>query len=381
MKQTKRMLALLLSLVLALSLLPAAALAAETEEDTITRKDFVMKLYEHPSFGLSERTSSGASAFSDLGDCTDAEKNAFGVLKDAGILTGGIIDGALVATPMKPLLRYEAVMFIWRAAGGASSGKVGDLPYRDVMDNDPFYDGINSLYAEGILTDEDMDEDGSFRPTAPVSPADVNRWLEAFIETGGTIPDAVEVDSEALAAELKTLGLFLGVDGDFELDRAPTRVEALVMLIRALGREEMALSGSWNHSFQDVPGWADSYIGYAYENGLTNGNGSDTQYGSDEDASAAMYLTFVLRALGYSDAEGDFVWSEPYALAVITGILPPTVELEDFQRGDLVVVTSAALGAKLKDSEQTLAEKLIEDGVFTQEQYSAATLIHSLIAD
>ena len=42
--------------------------------------------------------------------------------------------------------------------------------------------------------------------------------------------------AEAKAAELKELGLFRGVsDTDFDLNREPTRVEALVMLIRTLG--------------------------------------------------------------------------------------------------------------------------------------------------
>jgi len=45
-----------------------------------------------------------------------------------------------------------------------------------------------------------------------------------------------------LAEDLKELGLFKGVsDTDFALNRAPTRTEALVMLIRVLGKENEAL--------------------------------------------------------------------------------------------------------------------------------------------
>ena len=45
--------------------------------------------------------------------------------------------------------------------------------------------------------------------------------------------------AEILAEELKELGLFRAVsDTDFDLDRAPSRLEALVMLIRILGDEE-----------------------------------------------------------------------------------------------------------------------------------------------
>lgn len=65
------------------------------------------------------------------------------------------------------------------------------------------------------------------------------------------------------AAALKQLGLFKGVsETDFDLDRAPSRTEALIMLIRMLGKESEALSGSWRHPFTDVDSWADKYIGY-----------------------------------------------------------------------------------------------------------------------
>ena len=61
-------------------------------------------------------------------------------------------------------------------------------------------------------------------------------------------------EANGKAAALKQLGLFKGVsDTDFALDRAPTRTEALIMLIRAMGKESEALGGSWSHPFTDVP--------------------------------------------------------------------------------------------------------------------------------
>ena len=68
---------------------------------------------------------------------------------------------------------------------------------------------------------------------------------------------------EKLAADLKQLGLFKGVsDTNFDLNREPTRVEALVMLIRVLGKENTALNSNSNHPFLDVPDWADKYVSY-----------------------------------------------------------------------------------------------------------------------
>ena len=171
---------------------------------------------------------------------------------------------------------------------------------------------------------------------------------------------------EIRAQELKELGLFLGVsDTDFALDRAPSRMEAVVMLIRILGREDEALSGTWKHPFTDVPAWAAPYVGYAYETGLTRGI-SDTEFGTG-NASAVMYLTFVLRALGYSDtAASDFTWDNPYALSASVGILDERVNLEDFRRADVVLISYAALRSFLKGTVQTLAEKLISAGAFSR---------------
>ncbi len=173
-----------------------------------------------------------------------------------------------------------------------------------------------------------------------------------------------------LAQSLKSLGLFRGVsDTDFALDRAPTRVEALVMLIRVLGKEEDAQDGNFRHPFTDVPDWADSYVGYAYQNNLSNGT-SATTFGN-ENANAAMYLTFILRSLGYSDGEGkDFLWDNPFSLAEKIGILPQAVNRNQFLRADVVLVSYAALSAKIKGTGQSLADKLIGEKVFTKKDFN-----------
>ena len=172
---------------------------------------------------------------------------------------------------------------------------------------------------------------------------------------------------ESLAHQLKTLGLFKGVsETNFELNRAPTRVEALVMLIRVLGVETEAVNGSWWHPFYDVPSWADKYVGYAYQNGLTNGI-SATEFGTGS-ASAAMYITFVLRALGFNDTIGDFTWNNPFELADKIG-LTDGVNLDAFWRADVVRISYFALEAQIKGSSQTLAQKLISLGVFSEAQF------------
>lgn len=175
---------------------------------------------------------------------------------------------------------------------------------------------------------------------------------------------------EELAEDLKALGVFKGVsETDFALGRAPTRTEALIMLIRVLGKEADALSKGGKHPFLDVPAWADKYVGYAYENKLTNGM-SATKFGGNTEASSSMYLTFVLRALGYSDAGGaDFTWDNPFTLARSCGIMLGNPDTIKFLRADVVLVSYAALEAEVKGTKQTLAQKLISAGVFTAAAY------------
>lgn len=117
---------------------------------------------------------------------------------------------------------------------------------------------------------------------------------------------------------LYKMGLFQGTgiksDGtpEFSLDRPLTRVEAVTMVIRLLGKEEAAESGQWSTSFTDVPTWAQQFVGYAYNNNLTNGI-SKTEFGSNKLIDENQYATLMLRALGYS-SETDFDWDDPYRL-------------------------------------------------------------------
>ena len=178
------------------------------------------------------------------------------------------------------------------------------------------------------------------------------------------------------AMRLQSLGLFLGVgEGsngftDFDLERSPSRAEAVTMLVRALGKDSEAKRLGTTHPFTDVPAWADGYVSYAYGQGLTRGT-SDTTFGAWDPATGAMYMTFMLRALGYADGE-DFTWDDPWTLAEACGILPLTVDRGDFRRADAVDVTAAALSARLKGTDSTLAQKLIAEGAFSQAAYDRA---------
>ena len=184
--------------------------------------------------------------------------------------------------------------------------------------------------------------------------------------------------AEKAADILYELGLFRGTGTDasgkpiYDLDAVPTRGQAIVMLVRLLGAERAALDGEWRHPFDDVSEWAVPYVGYAYENGLTNGI-SATAFGTNETALPIMYMTFVLRALGYRDIgeNADFSYSGAVAFAGSIGLADKDYA-EGFLRGDLAVVSLNALGLHMKGSDTTLIRTLVDRGaVDAQTAYDA----------
>ena len=194
---------------------------------------------------------------------------------------------------------------------------------------------------------------------------------------------SINVTDELGAAQsLYHLGLFRGVgtnpDGtrNFALDRQPTRLEAAAMFVRLVGGADEAHSREWTIPFTDVPAWGRPYIGYAFHNNLTLGV-SATRFGSNEFITSYQYLTFVLRALGYS-AGVDFDWRNAWILSDQKGITNGRFNAANrsFTRGDIAEISFRALGATFANSNVTLAESLIEAGAFTLEQAQFAGVPH-----
>ncbi len=186
-----------------------------------------------------------------------------------------------------------------------------------------------------------------------------------------TAPSASPKDHAATL--LYELGLFRGVgnlaDGspDFALDRKPSREEAVTMLVRLLGKDAEAQSASYTHPFSDVSDWAKPYVAYAYQNRLTLGTG-DTTFGGSDAVNTAQYLTFILRALGYS-SESDFHWTAPWELSDGLGITfgDYTATTRNFDRGDVAILSASALAAPLKETDETLLSFLNKSGALAKD--------------
>lgn len=183
-----------------------------------------------------------------------------------------------------------------------------------------------------------------------------------FAAWGGVFAyDANKAQTQAEA--LKTLGLFQGTDQGFELDRAPSRMDVLIMLLRMTGQEGDARFYEGKSPFIDAPTWdsAAAYLAYAFDKGLTTGVTAD-RFDPTAPATAQTYLTFMLRALGYTEAS---VWEQWESLSKAAGLLPAGVSTKDFKRGDVVMISYAALDASLKDGSMTLSEQLMKASVYS----------------
>jgi len=189
------------------------------------------------------------------------------------------------------------------------------------------------------------------------------------IMLGFTIPAKAayaKSPAEPLADILYAENLFKGTgmterdEPIYQLYGSVTRAQAITMLVRILGKESEALENQERYEtpFTDVPMWAVPYVGYAYENRLTSGT-SATTFGPDLYIPANQFLTFCLRALGYS-SEIDFTYADPYAFAQSVGFMTAMeyVEKPAFNRGDMVLLSCDALLCNRKDSQKTLGTTL-----------------------
>ena len=191
---------------------------------------------------------------------------------------------------------------------------------------------------------------------------------------------AAHVSGTEAAETLSALGLLRGTAKGFELERSATRAEAAVMLLRLLGKEADAENETAACPFDDG-GWASRQLTYAWKNGLVNGR-SATHYGSADTVGSRDYVTMLLRALGYSEAEGDFTWRESLAFADGIGLCHGEYTADSaFLREDMVLLSRTALTLSVKGTDHTLAQKLYREGVVSGAALYATHLSHAVSSD
>ena len=176
------------------------------------------------------------------------------------------------------------------------------------------------------------------------------------------------------AQKLSEIGVFVGTGNGFELYKEPTRIEALVILIRLLGKEEDAelLINEPTH-FVDVPDWGRGYVNYAFDHGLTLGI-SDNEFGSELKIQSRSFTTYILRSLGYDDSKGDFAWIDANEFGrkkgVIDEVLFDEMTTTPFIRNQVAKLSYNALKTQMKvmnkSDIKTLGQYLVDLGNIDQ---------------
>ena len=186
--------------------------------------------------------------------------------------------------------------------------------------------------------------------------------IPSAFASGDVTPDeAVEIMCE--------YGFLKGTDQGLELDRTPTRMEAIIMAVRIRTGGWEALEDLWQnprdwdadaHNFTDVTGLEYKYVTSAIQsNGpvyisLTNGI-SETEFGPDLPVTAEQYVTMLLRALNYDDSFGNFSLGDPWELSDRIGLTDGSYpKTESFTRRDMVYLAYRALRTNVRNNSQNM---------------------------
>jgi hypothetical protein len=139
-----------------------------------------------------------------------------------------------------------------------------------------------------------------------------------------------------------------------------------------MGLENKAINYEGITNFTDLKEWEKPYVSYAFNRGFTKGT-SDTTFGGGTTANSSMYLTFVLRALGYDDTtdESDFSYANAIPFAYDTGLIDSDFfDQTEFTRAQTAIISKNALDMKIKNEEKKLWENLVERHIFEATTYN-----------
>ncbi|MDR1642677.1 MAG: VWA domain-containing protein [Clostridiales bacterium] len=179
------------------------------------------------------------------------------------------------------------------------------------------------------------------------------------------------------AEALHKLGLFAGTgtgaDGKpiFDLDKKLTRLESLALVIRLMGLEKEAQAFTGENTFIDVPEWGDRYAAFGYSTGITAGiNSEHTLFASDRQVTFQEFTAFLLRVLGYTEANGDFAYEFAIRKADEIKLFTPyelkRISSDNFLRDNAVLEMVDMLETSPKGSANLQIDVLAEKGVFTK---------------
>ena len=169
----------------------------------------------------------------------------------------------------------------------------------------------------------------------------------------------------------EALGILQG-DGagvtDTYLEKGTERYQAAILYLRLIGKEEEAKAFTGEDNFDDadlIYAGGQRILAYLKANpelGWTGVGGN--KFEPTKPASAQMIYKVLLEALGYKQ-DVDFTWGETLDFAASVG-LTEIADVTELTNADVAIALVEGLKAKVKDSDKTLAEKLVEDGIIDE---------------
>lgn len=189
------------------------------------------------------------------------------------------------------------------------------------------------------------------------------------LESGKVLATAGE-----MAEKLQAVGLMKGSDDGLKVQSGLTRAEGLTMLLRMTGQETKANSTTLKNKFEDMDDshWANKMVAYAYDKGLVQGT-SETEFSPEDNLSAAQFMVMLLRVMGYNELDGETLsLDNAKAFGEKVGFKTDFADVKNLKRGQMAIIASRALNITCKDG-KTVAEKLKDSGVLTQEQYETVS--------
>ncbi|MDR7857555.1 Ig-like domain-containing protein [Tissierella sp.] len=167
---------------------------------------------------------------------------------------------------------------------------------------------------------------------------------------------AVEAVTPQTAGEfLQEVGVLEGnASGDLMLGDSLTRQDTVILLSKLMGEFEVAKGFPTAPSYKDITIEAYSpFLAWAEANKTFVGK-APAQFGFGDLLATDEYARVLLVVLGYGDVE----WKDTLDKAEELGLLADIDVDAKFLRGNMAVMTLNALGTKIKDSTETLADKL-----------------------
>ena len=224
MERRRRWLALLLALVLAVGLLPTAALAtgcngepecnAETHNEgckgdktELTRAKLAEMLYQggEGPFANVNSASTESAGFTDIGESEENENgydvNAINALANAKFISGTGVDqnGDLQFNPDDTVTRVDLAVILWKLTGSKQVDIAENLPFTDVFATDWYAPAVAAMYSAGVVNGVDEDTFGVDSEEYALTVGQMNALLSKF---EGENPTVVEGPRAATRLEM-----------------------------------------------------------------------------------------------------------------------------------------------------------------------------------